>query len=148
MRTRPASWLLASASLILSLMTGGCTIKATLQQTTDTTSNMTGTTSSAHSWVTEDGLLKPDYKAIAFVTMNQTNLQHDMAKGQGEYLTSLGTLLGIAPGQHRAYGAAVQTRYTQALDALHDSPDAWLVLLQDTAEPYQQNTAALHQGQP
>ena len=110
MRSPSSSAALAAAGLVALLATGGCTLKATLQQTTDTTSNMTGTTSSAHSWVTEDGLLKPQYKAIAFVTENQRNLQQDLAVGHGEYLTSLGALLGVPAQQQPAYGAAAQSR--------------------------------------
>jgi hypothetical protein len=95
MRRQSVSLFLASAFLALSLMESGCSVKATFKETTDTTSNMTGTTSSARSWVSEDGHFKPEYQAIAFVTVNQTNLQHDMAQGEGEYLTSLGTLIGV-----------------------------------------------------
>ena len=110
MRTLSSS-ILTITSLAISLSFSGCTIKSTLQQTTDTTSNMSGTTSSAHSWVTEDGLLKPEHKAIAFVTINQTNIQQDLAAGHGEYLTALSTLLGVPAPQQSAYGAAVQSRY-------------------------------------
>ena len=71
------------ASLLLG--STGCTIKATLNQTTDTTSNITGTTSGA-AWWSEDGQIKPDFKATAFVAFNQANLSQDLATGSGEYL--------------------------------------------------------------
>jgi hypothetical protein len=148
MRTYATSLLPASAFLALSLAASGCSVKATIQQTTDTTSNMTGTTSSAHSWVSEDGQLNQEFKAIAFVSVNQTNLHHDMAKGEGEYLTSLGTLLGIPPNEQRAYGSAVQARYAHDLDGLHDSPAAWLALLQDMAQPYRRTATAFHLDHP
>ncbi|MEC4888536.1 MAG: DUF3015 family protein [Nitrospira sp.] len=135
MRTPSASLLLASAFLAINVIATGCSVKATFKQTTDTTSNVTGTTS-GHAWWNEDGLLHPEHKAIAFVTMNQTNLQHDIAKGQGEYLTSLGALLGVPAQDRLAYGADVQARYALTQEPSQDTPAAWLTLLQDTAQPY------------
>jgi hypothetical protein len=44
----------------------GCTIKATIDQIIDTTSNITGTTSGA-AWWSEDGQIKPDFKTMASV---------------------------------------------------------------------------------
>ena len=143
MRTWSSSAAFAAAGLAVLLATGGCTLKATLQQTTDTTSNMTGTTSSAHSWVTEDGLLKPQYKAIAFVTDNQSNLQRDLAAGLGEYLTSLGTLLGVPAHQQPAYGEAAQSRYARDLDGAAHTPAAWLSVLNETARPFRSDAADL-----
>lgn len=143
MRTWSSSAAFAAAGLAVLLATGGCTLKATLQQTTDTTSNMTGTTSSAHSWVTEDGLLKPQYKAIAFVTDNQSNLQRDLAAGHGEYLTSLGTLLGVPAHQQPAYGEAAQSRYARDLDGAAHTPAAWLSVLNETARPFRSDAADL-----
>ncbi|HSN03578.1 MAG TPA: DUF3015 family protein [Nitrospira sp.] len=147
MRTEAASLILAAAFLGLTFVASGCSVKATVKQTTDTTSNITGTTS-GHAWWNEDGLLNPEHKAIAFVTLNQTNLEQDMAKGEGEYLRSLGTLLGVPAHEHPAYGAAVQTRYALTQETSLDNPTAWLSLLQDTAQPYRQKTAALHPDRP
>jgi len=142
MRTLPSSAVLAVSGLALSLVANGCTFKATIEQIMDTTSNVTGTTSSAHSWVTEDGLLKPEHKAIAFLTLNQSNIQQDLAAGQGEYLTSLGTLLGVPALQQLAYGAAAQSRYARGLDGTDRTPAAWLSALQETAQPFRQNAPA------
>src|SRR2546427_6485710 len=52
-------------------------------------------------WYTGDGQVKSEYKTIAFTTLNFENLKQDMAQGRGEYLASLGTLLGV-PGDHQA----------------------------------------------
>lgn len=147
MRGRLAFTILVPAALAIAVAASGCSVKATVKQTTDTTSNITGTTS-GHAWWNEDGLLNPEHKAIAFVTMNQTNLEQDMAKGEGEYLQSLGTLLGVPAHEHPAYGAAVQTRYARTQETSLNNPAAWLSLLQDTAQPYRQKTAALHPDQP
>jgi hypothetical protein len=45
--------------------------------------------------------VKSEYKPIAFTTLNFENLKQDMAQGRGEYLASLGTLLGV-PGDYQA----------------------------------------------
>lgn len=114
----------------------GCSIKATLNQTTDTTSNMTGTTSSARGWFTEDGQLRPEFKADAFVMSNQANVAHDIAAGDGEYLVSAGRLLGVPPDRQAAFAAAIQTRYAEAVHAAPAESGALLTLLRDTATAY------------
>jgi DUF3015 family protein len=96
----------------LLLISTGCTLKGTTDETTDTTSNITGTTS-GRIWWNEDGLLNPEHKAIAFATYNEANLEQDLARGQGEYLSSMGTLLGVAPAAQPAFQAAAQDRFTQ-----------------------------------
>ncbi len=59
---------------VLMLLVSGCTLKGTVKQITDTTSNVTGTTS-GHAWWNEDGLLLPEHKAIAFAQYNEANLE-------------------------------------------------------------------------
>lgn len=114
----------------------GCSIKATVNQTTDTTSNMTGTTSSARGWFGEDGLVRPEFKAEAFVMSNQANVSHDVAAGRGEYLASAGRLLGVPPDRQAAFAAAIQTRYAEAVHAAPAESGALLTLLRDTATAY------------
>lgn len=129
-----------SAKLALALMTlalsNGCSIKATLNQTTDTTSNVSGTTSSAHSWVSEDGLVKPDYKALALIAASRENMEQNIAAGSGEYLTAVGILLGVAEPHRADFGAAVQRRYTQEWPGSQAAPEQWLAQLQETAQSY------------
>ena len=96
----------------LLMISAGCTLKGTTNETTDTTSNITGTTS-GRIWWNEDGLLNPEHKAIAFATYNEANLEQDLARGQGEYLTSMGTLLGVAPEAQPTFQAAAQDRFAQ-----------------------------------
>ena len=92
---------------VLMLLAAGCTLKSTVKQTTDTTSNVTGTTS-GRTWLNEDGMLNPEHKLTAFTALNQTNVEQDLARGQGEYLTSLGTLLGLPNDQQPAFQAKAQ----------------------------------------
>ena len=91
----------------LLLIAAGCTLKGTIKETTDTTSNVTGTTS-GRTWFNEDGMLNPEHKLTAFTVLNQANMEQDLARGQGEYLTSLGTLLGLPNGQQAAFHVKAQ----------------------------------------
>ena len=120
---------LASALLLGST---GCTIKATLNQTTDTTSNITGTTSGA-AWWSEDGQIKPDFKATAFVSLKHANLSQDVAAGRGEYLGSVSRLLGIPIDRQSAFFAATQANYAQMVDR---DPAGLLILLHQSSTPF------------
>lgn len=108
---RVTVWTILPALLLLA---SGCTLKATIKETTDTTSNVTGTTS-GRTWFTEDGLLHPEHKLTAFTALNQTNVEQDLARGQGEYLTSLGTLLGLPNDQQTAFHAKAQGAFETLL---------------------------------
>ncbi len=118
------------------VLTTGCSIKATLDQTMDTTSNISGTTSSVRSWVSEDGLVKPNYKALALIAASRENMEQNIAAGSGEYLSAVGTLLGV-PEPHRAdFGAAVQRQYAHDWPDAHAAPEQWLAQLHATAQSY------------
>ena len=129
----PAPWFLTVTALALLLMTG-CTLKATLNQTTDTISNVTGTTSGT-AWWNEDGQITPDFKATAFVSFNRENLSQDLAAGRGEYLTSMSLLLGVPDDRQSEFFSAAQARYAQLVGRQSQDSAALLTLLQDTATP-------------
>lgn len=105
---------------MLMLLASGCTLKATFKETTDTTSNITGTTS-GHAWWSEDGLLVPEHKAIAFVKYNEANLEQDLARGQGEYVTSLATLLGVPRDQQLSFHAKTQGEFDALTISDHET---------------------------
>jgi hypothetical protein len=104
----------------LLVLASGCTLKATVKQTTDTTSNVTGTTS-GHAWWNEDGLLRPEHKLTAFMALNQANVDQDLARGQGEYLTSLGTLLGLSDNRQAAFHEKVQGAFETLMASDHEA---------------------------
>ncbi|HZD12092.1 MAG TPA: DUF3015 family protein, partial [Candidatus Binatus sp.] len=110
-RTR-LSTLIGMTALIL--IAPGCTLKGTVKEITDTTSNITGTTS-GRTWFTEDGLLHPDHKLTAFLALNQMNVEQDLARGQGEYATSLGTLLGLPNNQQAVFHTKAQGAFETLL---------------------------------
>jgi hypothetical protein len=95
----------------LMLLSPGCTLKGTVKQITDTTSNVTGTTS-GRTWFTEEGIVKPDFKVTAFVALNAENLRHDMASGQGEYLSSVSNLLNVPTNRQAEFFTLIQARYS------------------------------------
>jgi len=116
-RTRLSTLICITALL---LFAAGCTLKGTIKETTDSTSNVTGTTS-GRTWFTEDGLLHPEHKLTAFAVLNQTNVEQDLARGQGEYLTSLGTLLGLSSDQQAAFHAKAQGAFETLMTSDHDA---------------------------
>ncbi len=116
-RTRLSTLICMTALLVLA---SGCTLKATVKQTTDSTSNVTGTTS-GRTWFTEDGLLHPEHKLTAFMALNQTNVEQDLARGQGEYVTSLSTLLGLSDNRQAAFHAKAQGAFETLITSDHET---------------------------
>ncbi len=123
---------IAAIGASLMLGTTGCTLKATINQTTDTTSNITGTTSGA-AWWSEDGQIKPDFKTTAFVSFNHENLRQDLAAGRGEYLASMSKLLGVTEDRQPAFFSAAQVSYAETIGK--DST-ALLALLKETSRSF------------
>lgn len=123
-------------ALALPLLLAGCTLKATIDQIFDTTSNVTGTTSSARSWFDEDGVVKPEFKVTAYVAFNRDNLSQDLAAGRGEYLTSLSELMGV-PGERRsAFFSAAQAQYAEDARSGAAAQEQLLAWLTSTAQPF------------
>ena len=100
---------------------------------TETISNFLSSTS-GKSWFTEDGLIKADHRVHAFMAFNFENIKQDMAKGQGEYLDSLSTLMEIPPDRRGAFYSHAQSRYPFVVQQ-QSSPQETLVQLvgQNTA---------------
>lgn len=64
-------------------------------------------------WYHGNGLLKAEYKALAFAAVNTENLLQDMARGRGEYLESMGKLLGVPPSQEQEFYGRAQRRTSE-----------------------------------
>ncbi len=60
---------------------------------------------------TDDGRWWAEQKATMFAELNADALAQDMAKGNGEHLASMATLLGVPQLQHEAFFAMAQGRY-------------------------------------
>jgi hypothetical protein len=105
---------------VFMLIASGCTLKSTVKQTTDTTSNITGTTS-GRTWFTKEGLLHPEHKLTAFAALNEMNVEQDLARGQGEYVTSLGALLGLSDDRQAAFHAKAQGAFQTLITSDHET---------------------------
>lgn len=103
-------WLMTVVGLAL-IPAAGCTLKATFESTTDTTSNFLSSTTPG-AWVSEDGLLKAEHKVTAFMIVNRDNLEQDIARGEGEYLASLGTLLGVTEDRRVSFQSGAQSEFS------------------------------------
>lgn len=79
---------------------------------TGSTKDLLSTTTPS-GWYTGDGLVKDKYKSHLFVALNLDNLQTDLAKGQGEYLTSVTELLNVPPHQQPEFFALLQQHYSE-----------------------------------
>ena len=84
---------------------------------------------SRKSWVTADGLVKDEYKAQAFAAINFENLKQNMAQGQGEYLASLGNLLGVPKQQEAEFFLLTQEKYALLIPSDETTPEDMLAAL-------------------
>ena len=98
---------------VLCITFSACTITETVGKIVGSTSDFTSSTTPSD-WFTGDGVLKADQKVIAFVAFNFENLKQDMAKGRGEYLTSLSELFGVPQYRREAFFSYAQSRYLLA----------------------------------
>jgi hypothetical protein len=88
----------------------GCTIKATIDTTTDGTTEFVSSTS-GKTWWTEEGLVKQGEHVGAFVSVNYDNLLQDIAKGEGEYLLAFETILNVPSRQQQTFAFQLQRNY-------------------------------------
>jgi hypothetical protein len=87
----------------LAFLMFGCTVTETINDFLSSTT--------PGDWYTGDGLVKEEYKPHVFVAINFENLTTDLAKGQGEYLTSLTALLHVPSDHQPQFFALVQQLY-------------------------------------
>ncbi len=128
MRTLTRALLLPIALVTLTISLPACTLKATLDTTSDGITNFLSSTS-GKTWFTEDGLVREDLKVDAFAWMNAENLKQDMARGGGEYLSSLGSLMNVPPDRQTEFLAFVQERYPILAGTDQTNPTAMLAAL-------------------
>ena len=94
---------LASAGLVLSACN---TTKATI----DTFAKFTSSTSPGE-WIDADGVVQKDKKARLFAAVAFENLEQDIARGNGEYLTSLGMLLDVSAEEEKEFKSRARSNY-------------------------------------
>lgn len=96
----------------LVLASVGLSISAcnTTKATVDTFAKFTSSTSPGE-FINADGLVKENQKARLFTAVVFENLEQDIARGNGEYLTSLAVLLNIPAGEQDEFRALSQSQY-------------------------------------
>lgn len=87
--------------------------------------------SSGTSGCTNDGVIMGQHKVNAFASLNFDNLAQEMARGEGEHLASLATLMGIPAERQPAFFAMAQERYVALIEAGEESPAALVKALND-----------------
>lgn len=115
----------ASTDSITRLTDG--TSQATTDLTEPTREFLSSTTPGA--WFNADGMLNADHKKIAFVVVNFDNLQEDIARGSGEYLVSLSTLMGIPPDSRDSFLQSAQQQHGYIFDENQTRPESFRRLI-------------------
>lgn len=96
--------MLACVGLVLSACN---TTKATV----DTFAKFTSSTS-PEEWINGDGVVQEHQKARLFTAVVFENLEQDIARGNGEYLTSLAVLMKVQPGEQDKFSTSSQSNYS------------------------------------
>jgi hypothetical protein len=96
----------------LVLATVGLVISAcnTTKATVDTFAKFTSSTSPGD-FINADGVIQDSQKARLFTAVVFENLEEDIARGNGEYLTSLAILLKIPAGEQDEFRTLSQSEY-------------------------------------
>jgi hypothetical protein len=77
---------------------------------TEPTKEFTSSTS-PRSWFAADGTLKAEYKVMAFTVLNYDNVKENVARGQGEYLASLASLVNVPEDKQADFFDFAQALY-------------------------------------
>jgi hypothetical protein len=80
---------------------------------------------------TNDGKVMAANQTSLFVASTFETISEDMAKGGGEHLTALATLMGIPAQHHRAFFALAQQHYRELVETGELSSVAVIKALQD-----------------
>ena len=118
------------SAAVLSVALSACTVTETVENILGSTKDFLSSTTPGD-WFTADGVLKGDQKVIAFVAINFENVKQDMARGRGEYLSSLSELFGIREERREAFFAYAQSRY-RLTKTTRGGPEELVALLAPT----------------
>ena len=90
--------------------------------------------SSGTSGCTNNGMIVKEEQTTLFASLNFDNLSQDMAKGHGEHLASLATLMGVPSDRQAEFFSLAQDNYLTLIQAGDASPSAMLTALQRAME--------------
>ena len=82
----------------------------TTKATVDTFAKFTSSTIPGE-WIDADGVITDSQKARLFTAIAYENLEQDIARGNGEYLTSLAVLMKVPPGEQEMFRTHTQSNY-------------------------------------
>ncbi len=85
---------------------------------------------------TNDGTIFASQKVNVFASVNFDNIAQEMAKGHGEHLTSLATLMDIPADQHGVFFALAQKQYNTLIQAGETSPKAVLKAMHNAIDAH------------
>lgn len=128
MRSSNTRFALLFSAIVLMLTLPACTTKGLIKATTDPTTDILSSTSGA-AWFTEDGIVKDEFKVEAFTAFNFDNVKQDMAQGQGEYLASLGMLLGVPEDRQATFFQLTREKYPQLVPTDKTTPAELVAVL-------------------
>jgi hypothetical protein len=97
--------------------------------TNGTSGNQTFGITSGTSGCTSDGTILGEYKVTVYASANFDNLSQDMARGNGEHLTSFAELLNIPQENRAEFYTVAQTQYRGMLQSGENTPAAMLASL-------------------
>jgi len=120
--------ILASVGLVASACN---TTKATV----DTFAKFTSSTS-PEEFFNADGVVQESQKARLFTAVVFENLEQDIARGNGEYLTSLGVLLKIPEREQDEFRARSQSKYALLFASDRRTAESMLATLTSTKADY------------
>jgi Protein of unknown function (DUF3015) len=100
---------------------------------------LSGSIMSTHNWlkdtdypsaINEAGLVREEAKTLLFASSNWENLSQDIAKGNGEFLSSLATLWNVPERHQTAFFLLAQNRYMDLARKGEVKPDCLLGALE------------------
>ena len=111
----------------------------TSKATVDTFAKFTSSTSPGE-WVNADGIVLESQKARLFTAVVFENLEQDIARGNGEYLTSLGLLLNVPAAEQDAFRMRAQNHYPVLFASEERTAEGLLARLPSTMDARRSET--------
>jgi hypothetical protein len=106
----------------------------TSKATIDTFAKFTSSTSPGE-YFNADGLIIESQKAQLFAAVAFENLEQNIARGDGEYLASLATLLKIPAGEQAEFRMRAQSQYSRLFASDRRTAESLLAALRGNGNP-------------
>jgi hypothetical protein len=129
---------------VLVLASAGPMLSAcnTSKATVDTFAKFTSSTSPGE-WIDADGMIQKNQKARLFAAVAFENIEQDIARGNGEYLTSLGVLLDVPTGGEQEFRLRSQSNYPLLFAPERRTAESMLATLMSKEQDRQSNSQRL-----